>query len=51
MLFDKPGLHIEAQGIALQGGAEGDYIKVRNLDSNKVVKAKIKDESTVSTNG
>lgn len=51
MVFKKGGLLIEAQGITLEGGAEGDKIKVKNLDSNKIVKAKIIDEATVTTNG
>jgi len=51
MLFEKSGLKIEATGVALEGGAIGDFIKVKNIDSNKIIKAKVTDEATVSTNG
>lgn len=38
---------VKASGQALQGGAVGDVIRVRNLASGKVILAKIQDQNTV----
>ncbi len=42
-----PFLRITVPGIVEQKGAEGDFVRVRNLDSKKVIIAKVKDENTV----
>jgi flagella basal body P-ring formation protein FlgA len=34
-------------GIAMQDGRAGDYIKVRNTDSQRIILAKIKEDGTV----
>lgn len=51
MLFSKGNLAIEALGQALENGGKDEFIKVKNLTSNKVLSAKVVDESTVSTGG
>ena len=51
MLFNKGNLAIEALGQALENGGKDEFIKVKNLTSNKVLSAKVVDESTVSTGG
>lgn len=51
MLFSKGNLAIEAQGLALESGGKDDFIKVKNLSSNKIVQGKVIDEGTVSTGG
>ncbi len=40
-------LRITVPGIVEQKGAEGDFVRVRNLDSKKVIIAQVKDENTV----
>jgi flagella basal body P-ring formation protein FlgA len=45
--IERPGLLVTAVGIAVQNGQNGEYIKVRNVDSKRVVLAKIKDDGTV----
>ena len=38
---------VKATGQALQGGAAGDVIRVRNLASGKIILARVQDENTV----
>ena len=40
-------LRITVPGIVEQKGAEGDFVRVRNLDSKKVIIAQVKDGNTV----
>lgn len=48
MLFSRANLAIEANGVAMENGGKDEYIRVKNLSSNKIVKAKVLDEKTVS---
>ncbi len=43
----KPGLTISAMGEAMQDGKVNEYIKVKNIDSQKVLVAKVNDDGTV----
>jgi flagella basal body P-ring formation protein FlgA len=45
--IERPGFLITAIGIALQDGRAGDYIKVRNTDSQRIILAKIKEDGSV----
>ena len=45
--IERPGFLITAMGIAMQDGRAGDYIKVRNTDSQRIILAKIKEDGTV----
>jgi flagella basal body P-ring formation protein FlgA len=45
--IERPGFLVTAVGIATQNGQSGEYIKVRNVDSRRVVLAKIRDDGTV----
>jgi len=42
-----PTFVITSQGSAMQDGRTGDYIKVRNIDSKKIVTAKVMFDGTV----
>jgi flagella basal body P-ring formation protein FlgA len=42
ILYKTPSMTLTAAGIAMDGGAEGDLIRIRNKNSNKVVQAVIK---------
>ncbi len=44
---ESPGLVVTALGTALEKGAAGEHIKVRNCDSQRVVIARIKDDGSV----
>ena len=44
---DRPGLLLTAAGMALENGSEGQYIKVRNVDSNRIILARIVEDGTV----
>ena len=44
---DQPGMHITARGKAMEKGRKGDYIKVRNIDSQRIVVVKVKEDGTV----
>ncbi len=45
--FEKPGLLVTAVGKALAKAAVGDYVKVRNLDSQRIILAKVNHDGTV----
>lgn len=45
--IERPGFLITAMGIAMQDGRAGDYIKVRNNDSQRIILARIKEDGTV----
>jgi flagella basal body P-ring formation protein FlgA len=45
--IERPGFLITAMGIAMQDGRAGDYIKVRNVDSQRIILARIKEDGTV----
>ena len=45
--FEKPGLLITAVGKTMQQGGAGEYIKVRNMDSQRIILAKVKEDGTV----
>jgi len=47
MIYKNNSLTIKAEGIALEGGAVGQSVKIKNLVSNRVVIARIVDEGTV----
>jgi len=42
-----PGLMVSALGEALQQGRTGEYIKVRNVDSKRIIIVRVKDDGTV----
>ncbi|MHC4271567.1 MAG: flagellar basal body P-ring formation chaperone FlgA [Planctomycetota bacterium] len=44
---ESPGLVITAVGIALQKGQAGEFIRVRNVDSKRIVFAKVCEDGTV----
>ncbi len=46
--IERPGLLITAAGQAIQKGRVGDLIKVRNVDSKRIILAKINSDLTVS---
>lgn len=41
VIFETPFIKLRTSGIALDNGAEGDLIRIRNVTSNKIVQAKI----------
>ena len=43
----KPGFEITAVGISMQNGKTGDYIKVRNIDSQRIIMARINEDGSV----
>jgi len=45
--IDRPGLAITAVGTALQEGRAGEYVKVRNTDSTRVIVCKVNADGTV----
>jgi flagella basal body P-ring formation protein FlgA len=45
--IDMPGFLITAFGKAMQDGRAGDYIKVRNVDSQRIILAMINEDGTV----
>lgn len=51
MLYAHEGLEIKALGEALENGAEGEYIRIRNTDSNIVIEAEIAGPGLVKTTG
>ncbi len=48
MRYSSPGMEIVATGQAIEDGAQGDIISVRNTASRKVVRAVIQDANNVS---
>jgi flagella basal body P-ring formation protein FlgA len=47
ILIETPGLLVTATGQAMQKGHAGEYIKVRNIDSRRIILAKIIEDGTV----
>jgi len=45
IIYETPSITLTAKGIAIDGGAKGDVIRVRNTSSNKIVRAIVKDSS------
>jgi flagella basal body P-ring formation protein FlgA len=45
--IERPGFLITAMGIAMQDGRAGEYIKIRNTDSQRIILARIKEDGTV----
>lgn len=45
--IERPGILVTAMGTALQGGLTGEYIKVRNADSHRVIVCKIAPDGSV----
>jgi len=45
--IERPGLLITAMGITMQDGRAGDYIKIRNTDSQRIILARINEDGTV----
>jgi flagella basal body P-ring formation protein FlgA len=47
ILFVKNNLSIESKGQALESGGQDELIRVKNLDSNKILQARVIDSQTV----
>jgi flagellar basal body P-ring formation protein FlgA len=45
--IQRPGLLVTAMGTALQEARAGEYVKVRNADSNRIVLCKVSEDGTV----
>lgn len=45
--IDRPGLLVTAVGKAMQDGRAGDYIRVRNVDSKRIILARVNEDGTV----
>ena len=45
--IERPGLTVTAVGMALQEGRAGEYVKVRNTDSSRVIVCKVNADGTV----
>jgi flagella basal body P-ring formation protein FlgA len=45
--IQRPGLMVTALGVALDEGRTGEYVKVRNADSNRVIICKVNTDGTV----
>ena len=45
--IQRPGLTIEAMGLALQEGRAGEPVKVRNVDSSRIIVCKVNADGTV----
>jgi len=45
--IDRPGLLVTALGKAMQKGQAGEYIKVRNLDSQRIILCRVVEDGTV----
>lgn len=50
LLYKTPSMTLQTLGIAMDNGAKGDIIRVRNATTNVVVSAMVKDDSTVIVN-
>ncbi len=44
---ERPGLVVTAVGIALQEGRAGEYVKIRNTDSSRIIVCKVNTDGTV----
>lgn len=45
--IDRPGFLITTLGKAMEDGKVGEFIKIRNVDSQRIIVAKVNDDSTV----
>ncbi|MHC4364375.1 MAG: flagellar basal body P-ring formation chaperone FlgA [Planctomycetota bacterium] len=45
--FERPGLLVTAMGKAMEDGAVGEYVKVRNVDSQRIILARVNEDGTV----
>jgi flagella basal body P-ring formation protein FlgA len=45
--IDKPGLAVTAMGKSMQKGKLGELIKVKNIDSQRVILARVNEDGTV----
>jgi len=45
--IDRLGLEVTAIGKTMQQGIAGEYIKVRNVDSQRIILAKVNEDGTV----
>ena len=45
--IERPGILVTAIGKAMQEGRAGEYIKVRNVDSQRIILAKVNEDGTV----
>jgi flagella basal body P-ring formation protein FlgA len=45
--MERPGLSVTAVGKAMQKGSVGEYIKVRNVDSQRLILARVNEDGTV----
>lgn len=45
--IEKPGFLVTAVGEAMQEGRAGEYIKVRNVDSRRIILARVNEDGTV----
>ncbi|MHC4460054.1 MAG: flagellar basal body P-ring formation chaperone FlgA [Planctomycetota bacterium] len=45
--IERPGLLVTAIGKAMQDGRAGEYIKVRNVDSRRIILAKVREDGSV----
>jgi len=45
--IERPGILVTAIGKAMQDGRAGEYIKVRNVDSQRIILAKVNEDGTV----
>jgi flagella basal body P-ring formation protein FlgA len=50
MIYQKDNLFIETLGMSIDAGGKDEIIRVKNLDSSKIVRAKVKDPETVLVN-
>ncbi|SMC19377.1 flagella basal body P-ring formation protein FlgA [Desulfacinum hydrothermale DSM 13146] len=47
IVYQTPGIMLTARGKAKEAGGHGDWIRIVNLDSDKVLKGQVLDENTV----
>jgi flagella basal body P-ring formation protein FlgA len=45
--IEKPGFLITTRGRAMEDGKVGEYIKIRNIDSQRIIVAKVNEDSSV----
>ncbi|MEJ2705458.1 MAG: flagellar basal body P-ring formation chaperone FlgA [Sedimentisphaerales bacterium] len=45
--IEQPGFMITAVGIVLQDGKAGDHVRVRNVDSQRIILARVNDDASV----
>ena len=45
--IERPGILVTAIGKSMQEGGAGEYIKVRNIDSQRIILAKVNEDGTV----